>query len=239
MAGYRAALLNFSKGWVSPELEARFDLSAYQVGVRKAVNVKIRRTGGLVKRMGTRFVTECLSSTAKLFPFQFSDEQGYALEFGQAYMRPLALGGGILEEGLRILAITKAAQAQVTANYHGYAVGEQVFFKSENASAFGMHQILDRWLTVVSVQDDHNFTVDIDSTDFDTFGSDTGTVRGSAPPPPPTAPTVPPPAEPPAPPPTGGGGGGGYAPPPDGSPTPPDGSPPPVWWEPTPPTNMP
>jgi hypothetical protein len=65
--------------------------------------------------MGTRFVAECLSSTARLFPFQFSDEQGYALEFGQAYMRPLALGGAVLEEGLKVISITKASTTLIEA----------------------------------------------------------------------------------------------------------------------------
>lgn len=210
MAGYRAALLNFSKGWISPELEARFDLSAYQVGLRRAENVKIRRTGGVSKRMGTRFVSECLSSTARLFPFQFSDEQGYALEFGQAYMRPLALGGAVLEEGLKITAITKAANAKITAAFHGYSVGDQVYLKSSDAATFGMHEILDRWLTVLTVPDTNNFTVDIDSTGFSTFGSDAGTVRSGAPAPPPPPPPVPPPAPPPPPPDVGSGSGGGY-----------------------------
>jgi hypothetical protein len=208
--GYRAALLNFSKGWISPELEARFDLSAYQVGLRQATNVKIRRTGGVSKRMGTRFVAQCLSTEARLFPFQFSDEQGYALEFGQAYMRPLALGGAVLEDGLKITAITKAAQAQITAAFHAYTAGDQVYLTSDNPATFGMTEILDRWLTVTSVVDANNFKVNIDSTNFTAFGSDTGTVRAGVPTPPPAAPTVPPPATPPSDPAVGSGSGGGY-----------------------------
>jgi hypothetical protein len=208
MAGYRAALLNFSKGEIAPELEARFDLSAYQVGLRRARNVKIRRTGGVSKRMGTRFVAEALSEAARLFPFQFSDEQGYALEFGQEYMRPLALGGAVLEEGLKVTAITKAANAKITAAFHDYAVGDQVYLIG--GATFGMTEILDRWLTVVSVVNANNFTVDIDSTGFSTFGTDTGTVRVGTPAPPPAPPPVPPPIVPPAPPPVGSGTAGGY-----------------------------
>jgi hypothetical protein len=207
---YRAALLNFSKGEISPELEARFDLSAYQVGARRAYNMKIKRTGGLSKRVGTRFVAECLSNTARLIPFQFSNEQGYALEHGQAYMRPLALGGAVLEEGLKVHAITLATQAKITAPYHAYEVGQQVYLKSDDPAAFGMHEILDRWLTVVSVQDASNFTVDIDSTFFTPFGTDVGTIRGGAPAPPPVPPVVPPPATPPPPVEVGSGSGGGY-----------------------------
>lgn len=208
---YRAALLNFTKGEISPELESRFDLPAYQAGLRLASNVKIRRTGGVSKRMGTRFVAECLSSTARLLPFQFSDEQGYALEFGQAYMRPLALGGAVLENGLKITAITKASQAKITVAHHGYSVGDQIYIKSDDPTAFGMDEILDRWLTVTSVIDANNFTVNFNSTLASTFGVDTGIVNSVAPPPPPPPPVVPPPYVPPPPPDVGSGSGGGYA----------------------------
>lgn len=204
---YRHALLNFSKGELAPEIEARFDLSIYNAGLRRARNVRVRRTGGVSKRPGTRFVAECLSSTARLIPFQFSDEQGYALEFGQAYMRPAALGGVVLEEGLLVTAITKAANAKITAAYHDYDVGDQVYL----SGITGMTEINDRFLTVVSVVDPDNFTVDIDSTGFGTFtGSGGGTARVGAPPAPPPAPPVPPPLDPPEPPEIGSGSGGGY-----------------------------
>jgi hypothetical protein len=215
MAGYRAALLNFSKGEITPELESRFDLQAYQAGLRRARNVKIRRTGGVSKRMGTRFVTECLSNTARLIPFQFSDEQGYALEHGQAYMRPLALGGAVLEDDLKVTAITKAANAQITAAFHGYSVGDQVYLSSDDPATFGMHEILDRWLTVETVVDVDNFTVDIDSTNFTNFGADVGTVRVGPPAAPPAPPAVPAPYVRPPRPRVGSGSSGGYTPDPD------------------------
>jgi hypothetical protein len=165
MAGYRAALMSFVKGEISPEIESRFDLPAYQTGLRQATNVKIKKTGGVSKRMGTRFVAQAISDAAKLIAFQFNDDQGYALELGQAYMRPLALGGTVLEEGLLVTAITNAATAQITAAFHGYAVGDQIYL----AGIEGMPDINDRFLTVLSVSDDDNFTVDYDSTASGTF----------------------------------------------------------------------
>jgi hypothetical protein len=214
---YRAALLNFTKGEISPELDARFDLSAYQVGLRRARNVKIKRTGGVSKRMGTRFVAEALGATARLFPFQFNDEQGYALEFGQAYMRPLALGGAVLEtaslidlNGLKVIAITKGLTTNIQVNYHAYLAGDQVYLKSDDPATFGMVEILDRWLTVLSVPDGNHIVVDYDSTNATNFGSDVGTNRVGAPAAPPAPPTVPAPLDPPAPPEIGSGSGGGY-----------------------------
>lgn len=207
MAGYRAALTNFTKGEISPEAEARFELAVYQAAVRTARNVKVERTGGLKKRMGTRFVAEALSASSHLIPFQFSDDQAYALEFGQALMRPLALGGRVLETLLTVTAITKAANAQITAAYHGYSVGDPVYLNSIE----GMVEINDRFLTVQSVIDDHNFTVDFDSRNAGTFTGDSGGITRTGPPdPPPAAPTVPPPATDPDPPVVGGSSSGTY-----------------------------
>lgn len=222
--GARSAATNFSKGEISPSAEARFDLPLYGAAVRTATNVKIQRTGGLKKRMGTRFVAQALSSSSHLIPFQFSDTQAYALEFAQALMRPFALGGAVLETGLKVTAITKAANAKITAAYHGYKVGDQVYFNS----ILGMTQINDRFLSVVSVIDANNFTVNFNSTSASTFTGDTGgQVNSAPPPPPPPPPPVPPPPPPPPPPPVGSGSGGSYL---GGSDTPTGGViDPPIW----------
>lgn len=205
--GYRAALLSFSKGEISPEVESRFDLGAYQAGLRQARNVKVRRVGGVSKRMGTRFVAEAKGSASRLIPFQFSATQAYVLEFSQAVMRPIALGGLILEDGLCVTAITKEAQAKVTAAYHGYAVGDPVYFTGQQ----GMVEINDRFLEVTAVLDDSNFRVNFDSRNAGTWTGESVCITRSAPPaPPPPPPPVPAPEPTPEPPPTGGGGGGGY-----------------------------
>jgi hypothetical protein len=220
---YRAATANFTKGEISPSAEARFDIAVYGAAVRRALNVQVQRTGGLKKRMGTRFVAEALGSTSDLIPFQFSDDQAYVLEFGQAVMRPFALGGAVLEIGLKITAITKATTAQITAAFHGYAVGDQIYL----SSVTGMVEINDRFLTVLTVPDANNFTVNFDSTNASTFTGDTGGTVNSAPPaPPPPPPPVPPPPPPPPAPVTGGGSGGGYV---GGGNNPTGSGPDPVW----------
>ena len=202
---YRAAHMNFSKGEISPELESRFDLSIYNAALRQAYNVKIRRTGGVAKRMGTRFVAEC--KQGRLIPFQFSDDQAYALLFTQAEMQPLALGGAVLEEALEVDGITKAAEAVVNVAYHNFDEGDQVYFTGIE----GMIEINDRFLTVTEVVDDAHFKVDFDSRNAGTFtGSGGGTLRTGSPPAPPAPPAVPTPIPPADPPDVGGGGGGGY-----------------------------
>lgn len=202
----RAAQLNFSKGEVAEELIARIDVASYAASLKQARNVLVLKYGGISKRPGTWLVAKAHDSLnpVRLLPFQFSLTQAYALEMGQGYMRAAANGGLVLEDLLTITAITKAINARVTAAYHGYSVGDEVYFNDVG----GMHELNGLTGTVRSVIDANNFTVDIDTTGFSTFTSDSGgTARTGAPSPPPAPPVVPPPVIPPAPPSTGGGGG--------------------------------
>ena len=202
---YRVSLPNFSKGELAPELIARTDVAAYGAGVRRARNVFIRKYGGLSKRMGTRFVAEVADATqpVRLIPFQFSIEQAYALEFGQGYMRPAALGGMLLEQALTITAIDRGATTIVHAAFHGNIVGDLVYFRD----VAGMTQINGRQGKVISVGGTDTFTVDIDSRTFSPFTGDAGGITRTGPPTPaPTPPPVPEPTPAPTPPDVGGGG---------------------------------
>jgi len=208
---YRAALSNFSKGEIAPELLGRFDVSAYSSALRRARNVLVLKYGGVTKRPGTRLVAEVYdaSEPVRLVPFQFSIDQAYALELGQGYMRPAAMGGMVTNEELEITAITNAANAKVTAAYHGYSEDDQVFFFGVE----GMDEINGRIAVVESVIDDNNFTVGVDSRAFGVFtGSEGGITRSGAPDPEPLPPVVPAPVPPPPAPPVIGGGGGGRFP---------------------------
>lgn len=192
---------NFSKGEVGPQLYARFDVDAWQAGLKKARNVTILKYGGLTKRPGHRLVAEVLndSEEQRLIPFEFSLDQTYVLEFGQGYAAPMALGGRVLEEGLTITAITAASTAQITAAFHGYLVGEEVYIDGLTGT---MGALLNgRFWTVLTVPTDSTFTIDADTTGM-VFVADTGGItRIEEPDPEPTVP-VPPPPPIPTPPPT-------------------------------------
>lgn len=205
---YRHAQPNFSKGEISDELLGRFDVAAYQAALRRARNVIVLKYGGITKRPGTRLVAEVYddSQPVRLIPFQFSFEQGYALEMGQGYMRPLSGGGVIVEDELAITGITKAANAEVTIAYHAYEAGDQIYFVGQS----GMTEINGKIGTVVASTGTNTFTIDIDTRAFGTWTASTGgTTRVGAPPAPPAPPPVPPPPPPPPSPPVYGGGGGG------------------------------
>lgn len=156
--------------------------------------------------VASRTISASGIQAVRLVPFQFSLEQTYALELGQGYMRPAALGGEVIEDRLTITGITLGATTTIAAAYHDYHVGDQIYF----LGILGTIELNGRIGRVLSVIDDSHYTVDIDSTGFTPFDSDTGGVtRVGAPPPPPPPPPVPPPPPPPPPPDTGGGGYGG------------------------------
>lgn len=205
--GYRLASPNFSKGEIAPDLYGRFDVDAYSSSARKARNVMVLKYGGLTKRPGTRFVAEVRDATepVRLLPFQFSFEQTYALEMGQGYMRVASGGGMVLNEELAITAITNAAAAQISAAFHGYSVGDEVFL-SGIAGDLGDY-LNNRFWTVVSVVNDGAFTIAANTVGKGSFTVATGGItRTVEPDPDPVAPVVPPPVSPPDPPVTGGGG---------------------------------
>lgn len=190
---YRVGQSNFSKGEVSEELLARIDIDAYSTALKRARNVVVMKYGGVTKRPGTRLVAEVYSDNGvRLMPFQFSLTQTYALEMGQGYMRPAALGGLVLEDKLTVQAVTRGSTTtKIQANYHGYAVGDQVFFDD----VLGATWLNGKVARVTSVPDTNNFFVAIASTGKSTLTGDSGgTIRSAPPPPPPPPPPVPPPA---------------------------------------------
>lgn len=201
MTNFRSAQTNFSRGEIAPHLYGRFDVDAWSSAVRKARNVMVLKYGGLTKRPGTQLVSEVLDRTGdnRLLPFQFSLTQTYALEMGQGYMSPLAMGGRIIEEELKITAISNAEQAQITAALHGYGPGDRIYL---SGIAGGLGAVLNgRVWRVMTVTDVNNLTIDADTRGVAMFaGAEGGITRTVPPTPPPPSPEVPPPAPQPTPP---------------------------------------
>lgn len=204
---YRLAQPSFSKGEIATDLYGRFDVDAYSQSLRLARNVVILKYGGVTKRPGTRLVAEVYdaSQPVRLVPFTFSIEQTYALELGQGYMRVASAGGLVLNEELAITAITNEVQARITAAYHGYAVGQEVYLSGIDG---GLGEELNyRFYPITAVVDDSNFRIDLDTSSMPAFtGATGGITRTVEPDPDPVDPVVPDPVDPPTPPSTGGGG---------------------------------
>jgi len=203
----RIPQVNFSKGELGPQLYGRFDVDAWQSALRKARNVIVMKYGGVTKRPGTRLVGAVVNATEPtlLVPFQFSMTQTYALEMGQGYMAPCALGGRILENEQRITAITNAANAQLTIAYNGFAVGDLIYI---DGVAGGMGSVLNyRTWTVTAVIDANTITINANTAACAAFSGCTGGTANTAPPIVVPPPTVPPPAAAPSAPVVSYGGG--------------------------------
>lgn len=205
---FRLPVVNFSKGEIAPHLYGRIDVQSYASGLKKARNVIGLKYGGQTKRPGFRLVAEVHDADhdVRLIPFQFDEGksgQNYALEMGQGYMRPAALGGMVLETQLAITGITNDVNAEVEAAFHGYSVGDSVYISGQS----GMTEINGRIAHVMSVVDDDHFTININTVRFGVWTANSGGItRTVAPDPDPTPPTVPPIVIPPDPPEIGGGG---------------------------------
>jgi len=199
---------NFTKGVLSRELQARIDTSQYGSAVRKANNFIIQRYGGLSLRPGFRLVAEVDDATkdTRYIPFQYNIEQSYVVALEDQRMRLLASGGHVIEQNLKITAISKEFTPLVSVAFHDYVVGDRIYFYG----IVGMTQLNGQYAVITAVPSTGTFRVSINTTDYGTFVSSDGDIRVGTPvaPPAPSPPPTPPPA-PPAPAPTTGGGGSG------------------------------
>lgn len=201
---YRVGQAVFSKGEISEELFARFDVDSYHTALKQARNVIILKYGGVTKRPGTRLVSPVYKDLGvRLIPFQYSLEQTYVLEMGQGYMRVAALGGMVIEDKLTVEAVTRGTTTVIRASYHAYNLGDQVYFSDVQ----GCDDLNGKIATVTEVIDANNFRVALNSTSYGALTGDAGgTIRSAPPAPPPADPVVPPVTPPYTPPDLGGWG---------------------------------
>jgi hypothetical protein len=101
MARGTPILNSFISGELTPELDGRTDLKAYNTGCSSIRNMKVLPTGGVTKRSGTYYISETKDSTkpVKLIPFEYSTTQAYVLEFGHEYIRFYTDGGQVTLSG--------------------------------------------------------------------------------------------------------------------------------------------
>jgi hypothetical protein len=127
-----AALNSFVSGEFSAKLDGRTDFEKYASGCKTLENMLVHPQGAAARRVGTQFISEVKTSSAKtrLIPFEFSTTQTYVLEFGNTYIRMFKDKGQITEGDVTVTAITKANPGVVTATSHGYADGDIVILSS-------------------------------------------------------------------------------------------------------------
>lgn len=88
---------SFTRGELTPRLDARVNLEQRELGLRSAQNAIIHQEGGISNRMGLEFVDEAKTQNkqVRLIKFVFNLGQTYMLEFSEFKIRIIHDGGFI------------------------------------------------------------------------------------------------------------------------------------------------
>ena len=115
----------FTTGEIAPSLFGRIDVSREHSGAATMRNFYVGFRGGAYSRAGTSFCGFSKQTgrayPPRLIPFQFSINQGLALEFGNYYMRVIQDGAFVTDVSAAITNISKANPMQITVGL-GYQV---------------------------------------------------------------------------------------------------------------------
>lgn len=123
----------FLGGELSPSVWGRTDIDKYHLGAFTLRNFFVNYKGGASSRSGTAYVGTCKQLGTAAPPrdinFQFNINQGFALEFGDQYMRVKSQGAYVVEANNPITAITKANPGVFTYTNTNYSLsnGDWIF----------------------------------------------------------------------------------------------------------------
>ena len=82
-----ATQLSFNSGQLSPLMKYRVDTDKHTMGAEELENIIVRSKGRASRRPGSEYIDDANStSNVRLVPFEFSDSDAYALEFGHEYI---------------------------------------------------------------------------------------------------------------------------------------------------------
>jgi len=132
---------SFISGELAPSFLGRTDKPQYRNGGSTMRNYFVNYRGGASSRAGFAYVGMCkqgapnAGGTATANPprdinFQYNINQGFALEFGDQYMRVKFQGSYITESAKNVTAITRANPGVITSAGHGFNNGDWVFASS-------------------------------------------------------------------------------------------------------------
>lgn len=150
---------SFGAGELSEEVYGRADISRYPSGLALSRNCLTLPHGPIQNRAGFGFVIETKDSTklSVVLPFSFNDQQTYAIEFGNQYIRFHTQGGTLLEAAVAAASISVASPAVWTKVAHGFAVGNWLFVSGVTGT-FGS-RVNNRYLKVGTTPTANTFTL--------------------------------------------------------------------------------
>lgn len=102
MANTNITQPSFSSGIISTELFSRIDFSKVTSGLKECLNWVVRPAGGVVYRVGTRYIapTKYPLKQTSLIPFVFNRKDSLCLELGDGYIRFYKSGEQIQKDGI-------------------------------------------------------------------------------------------------------------------------------------------
>jgi hypothetical protein len=161
--------ISFGGGELSPAVYSRIDLQKFGSGTSRLRDYFVHAEGGVSNRPGTDYIKETKDSsdTARMIDFEFNEEQSYALEFGNEYIRFYTNGGVVVESTVAITGATQANPVVITATAHGYSNGDEVFI----ASVGGMTELNSKFYTVANVTANTFELSGVDGTGFTAYAS--------------------------------------------------------------------
>ena len=122
---------SFIAGELSPAVYGRTDMTKSHIGSTTMRNFFVGYRGGAYSRQGLAYCSICKQSGSasppRDIPFQFNNYQGYALEFGDQYMRVKSNGAYVTEAAKTVTSITQANPAVITITSHGFSNNDWVF----------------------------------------------------------------------------------------------------------------
>lgn len=146
-------------GELSPSLFGRVDLEKYRSGCSTLRNMWASYRGGACSRAGTLFCGQSKQAGTALppvlIPFQFSIDQGYALEFGATYMRVISEGAYVTEAAFNISSASLATTGVFIASSNDFAVDDWVYISGVG----GMTQVNGNTYAINTIPTTGSFTL--------------------------------------------------------------------------------
>ena len=83
------SLTSFNAGELSPLMQSRIDFAKYKTGAKTLQNMIVRAQGPVTRRPGTKYIATVKDATdaVRVIPFEYSTDDAYIIELGDAYAR--------------------------------------------------------------------------------------------------------------------------------------------------------
>ena len=176
------AKTSFASGEIAPSLFGHVDLAKVATAATTMRNMYVDYRGGSKSRAGTAFVNyskqrpDLGDAPPRIINWQFNNQQGYALEFGDQYVRFYLNGEVVREDSFIVASVaqTDPALVQTTVN-HDYVPGDWVLFNQVG----GMTILNSNTYIVDTVPAANQFTLnDVDGNPVDATGYPAYTTGG-------------------------------------------------------------